>query len=86
MSTDRAMSWPVRANAPNYYAMRGLEPSAAADPPRSGDVLAAAWQVHWSDASGRLWRNQMVEIRNRREPQRIMVWERAATWGRAEYE
>jgi hypothetical protein len=156
LSTDRAMGWPVQANAPNYYAMRRLEPSAeeraaahnprlshltmwyhapsetacltiafgvlvgdlivnpvgfrgaftrdadgkgyileyaipwrllnaADDPPRSGDVLAAAWQVHWSDASGRLWRDQVVEIRNRREPPRILVWERAATWGRVEF-
>jgi len=59
--------------------------NAADDPPRSGDVLAAAWQIHWSDESGRLWRDQMVEIRNRREPSRILVWERAATWGRAEF-
>ena len=59
--------------------------NAADDPPRSGDVLAAAWQVHWSDASGGLSRDQMVEIRNRREPPRIMVWERAATWGRTEF-
>ena len=186
LSTDRAMGWPVQANAPNYYAMRRLEPSAeeraaahnprlshltmwyhapsktacltiasgmlvgrpgrnqsgatapgknqrgmaanslitdagdlvvnptgfrgaftrdadgkgyvleyaipwrllnaADDPPRSGDVLAAAWQIHWSDESGRLWRDQMVEIRNRREPHRILVWERAATWGRAEFQ
>jgi hypothetical protein len=27
----------------------------------------------------------MVEVRNREEPLRINVWERAATWGRAEY-
>jgi hypothetical protein len=156
LSTDRAMGWPVHANAPNYYAMRRLDPSAEErtaahnprlshltmwyhapsktacltiasgmhvgrlvvnpvgfrgaftrdadgkgyvleyaipwrllnagdDPPRSGDVLAAAWQIHWSDESGRLWRDQMVEIRNRREPSRILVWERAATWGRAEF-
>lgn len=59
--------------------------NAADEPPRSGDILAAAWQIHWSDESGRLWRDQMVEIWNRREPSRIMVWERAATWGRAEF-
>jgi hypothetical protein len=59
--------------------------NAADDPPRAGDVLAAAWQIHWSDESGRLWRDQMVEIRNRREPPRIMVWERAAMWGRVEF-
>lgn len=55
------------------------------DPPRQGDVLAATWQVHFSDAGGRLWRNQIIEVRNPDEPQRIFTWERAATWGRAEY-
>lgn len=56
------------------------------DPPRSGDTLAAAWQVSFSDAGGRLWRDQIVELRSRAEPPRIFVWERAATWGRAEYQ
>jgi hypothetical protein len=41
--------------------------------------------VHWSDAAGRIWQDQLVEIRNPHEPHGIMVWERAATWGRAEY-
>ncbi len=59
--------------------------NAAADPPQSGDVLAVVWQVHWSDATGRMQRQHMVEIRNPDEPLRINVWERAATWGRAEY-
>ena len=156
LSTDRAMGWPVNANAPNYYAMRGIAPTAEqkaaatnsrlahltmwfhapsqtaclaidhgmlvgdlavnpsgfrggytrdadgkgyvleyaipwrllhceADPPRAGDTLAAAWQVHWSDAGGRLWRDQLIEVRNPDEPRRILIWERAATWGRAEY-
>lgn len=58
---------------------------AADDPPQSGDVLAAVWQVHWSDDVGRMQRQHMVEIRNRDEPLRINVWDRAATWGRAEY-
>jgi hypothetical protein len=57
----------------------------ADDPPRSGDVLAAVWQVHWSDSEGRLQRQHMVEIRNLLEPRVINVWERGATWGRAEY-
>lgn len=57
----------------------------AADPPRAGDTLAAAWQVLWSDEGGRLWRDQLIEIRNPDEPWRINVWERGATWGRAEY-
>ena len=59
--------------------------NAADDPPRAGDVLAAAWQVFWGDASGRVWREQLVEIRNLAEPPRVWVWERAANWGRAEY-
>jgi hypothetical protein len=55
------------------------------DPPQSDDALAAAWQVHFSDASGLVWRDQLIEVRNLAEPQRIYLWERAATWGRAEY-
>jgi hypothetical protein len=156
LSTDRGMGWPVNANAPNYYAMRRIDPTAEqkasatnprlahltmwfhapsqkacltiahgmlvsdlvvdpsgyrggfvrdadgkgyvleyaipwrllnceADPPRAGDTLATAWQVHWSDAGGRLWRDQLIEVRNPDEPRRIIIWERGATWGRAEY-
>jgi hypothetical protein len=156
LSTDRGMGWPVNANAPNYYAMRGIAPTAEqkaaatnprlahltmwfhapsqkacltiahgmllgdlavnpsgfrggytrdadgkgyvleyaipwrllhceTDPPRAGDTLATAWQVHWSDAGGRLWRDQLIEVRNPDEPRRILIWERGATWGRAEY-
>ena len=59
---------------------------AAEDPPRSGDVLGVVWQVHWSDASGQLWRDQMVEVRNPHELRRILPFERAATWGRAEFQ
>jgi hypothetical protein len=57
----------------------------ADDPPQRGDVLAAVWQVLWGDEAGRMRREQMVEVRNPDEPLRINVWERAATWGRAEY-
>jgi hypothetical protein len=57
----------------------------ADDPPQRGDVLAAVWQVLWGDEDGRMRRRQMVEIRNPGEPLEINVWERAATWGRAEY-
>jgi hypothetical protein len=60
--------------------------NAADDPPQPGDVLAAGWQVHFADASGQIWRRQIVEIRNQAEPYRIRLFERAATWGRAEYE
>jgi hypothetical protein len=58
----------------------------ADDPPQAGDVLAAAWQAIWSDEQGRLMREHMVEIRNPSEPRRIKVFERGATWGRAEYQ
>jgi hypothetical protein len=58
----------------------------ADDPPRAGDRLAAVWQVNWSDAAGRMRREHMVEVRNPHEPLQINVWERAATWGRAEYQ
>jgi hypothetical protein len=47
--------------------------------------LATAWELHFSDESGKLWRNQIVEIRNRSEPAGIFLFERAATWGRAEF-
>ncbi len=154
LATDRALGWPVDANAPAYYQFRRMEPdathlanatsnrlahltmwyyaptkqgclhvdygmdfhggmanpsgyraafrldadgrgytleyavpwsvlNAANDPPRSGDELAMSWTAHWSDKGGRLWRGQLVEIRNAAEPLRIHTWERAATWGRA---
>jgi ferric-dicitrate binding protein FerR (iron transport regulator) len=57
----------------------------ADDAPQRGDVLAAVWQVLWGDEDGRMRRKQMVEVRNPGEPLEINVWERAATWGRAEY-
>jgi ferric-dicitrate binding protein FerR (iron transport regulator) len=159
LSTDRALGWPVNANAPNYYKMRGTQPTpeqkqvagnprlshltmwfcaatatpcltiahgmmttpnddlkvnpsgfkgaytraadgrgyvmeyaipwrllnCESDPPQPGDKLAVAWQVLFSDEGGRLWRTQIVEVRNLDEPPRIYSWERAATWGRAEY-
>ena len=58
----------------------------ADDPPRAGDNLAVIWQMNWSDAAGRMRREHMVEIHNPHEPLQINVWERAATWGRAEYQ
>jgi hypothetical protein len=60
--------------------------NAADDPPRSGDVLGTVWQVFWSDESGRLWRDQLIEVRNLEEPARMSPHERAACWGRAEFE
>ena len=55
------------------------------DPLRSGDTLATAWELHLSDESGRIWRDQIVEVRNPAEPRGIFLFERATTWGRAEY-
>jgi hypothetical protein len=134
LSTDRALGWPVDANAPNYYQFRRIQPDAArlanatsaqlahltmwhhapsaqnclhvaygmdfhgsvVNPPgyraafrkhtdgrgytleyaipwtllnaprvpQAGDTLAMSWTVHWSDEGGRLWRGQLVELRN----------------------
>ncbi len=58
--------------------------SAADDPPRRGDVLAACWLVHWSDTGGRRWRGHITEIRNPAEIGSI-THHKAATWGRAFY-
>ncbi|MCX7430946.1 MAG: FecR domain-containing protein [Planctomycetia bacterium] len=60
--------------------------NAADDPPQSGDVLGTVWQAFWADPSGRLWRDQMIEIRNLLEPVRMLPHERAACWGRAEFQ
>ena len=68
------------------YAIPWTLLNCADDPPRAGDMLAAVWQVNWSDAAGRMRRDHMVEIHNPHEPLQINVWERAATWGRAEYQ
>ena len=76
------------ADAKGYvleYAIPWTLLNCADDPPRAGDMLAAVWQVNWSDAAGRMRRDHMVEIHNPHEPLQINVWERAATWGRAEY-
>lgn len=60
--------------------------NAADDPPQPGDVLGTVWQAFWADPSGRLWRDQMIEVRNLREPARMLPHERAACWGRAEFQ
>lgn len=54
---------------------------AEADPPRAGDVLAACWNVHWSDEDGRLWKGYLVDVINPQE--KGYTYQRAATWGRA---
>jgi hypothetical protein len=56
------------------------------DPPQPGDRLAACWELHFSDETGRLWRNQIIEVRNPNEPAAISPYMRAATWGRADFQ
>jgi hypothetical protein len=67
------------------YAIPWATLGVADDPPQPGDSLAAAWELHFADETGRLWRTQIIEIRNRSEPPGIFLFERAATWGRAEF-
>ncbi len=60
------------------------------DPPCAGDVMAALWTVHWSDADGRLCRGQLVEVTNPQGRSRPGVAAPAffldgTTWGRAVY-
>lgn len=68
------------------YAIPWTSLNVAAAPPQAGDSLPVVWQAYWSDETGRLWRDQLVEVRNLAEPERIFVFERAATWGRAEFQ
>lgn len=58
----------------------------ADDPPQPGDQLATCWELHFSDETGRLWRDQIIEVRNPGEPPAIYPFESAATWGRAEFQ
>jgi anti-sigma factor RsiW len=67
------------------YAIPWATLGLADDPPRPGDDLAMAWELHYSEETGKLWRDQIVEIRNPSEPAGIFLFERAATWGRAEF-
>ena len=58
------------------------------DPPRAGDVMAALWMVHWSDADGRLCRGQLVEVTNPQGRSKSGVTPatfstNGSTWGRA---
>jgi hypothetical protein len=60
------------------------------DAPRAGDVLAALWMVHWSDADGRLCRGQLVEVTNPQARSKPGVtpatfFRDGTTWGRAVY-
>jgi hypothetical protein len=60
---------------------------AGGDPPRAGDELGLSWTVNWSDASGKRWKGQLVEIKNppyaARGKQLTHMY--AETWGKAVY-
>ena len=38
--------------------------SSATEPPRGGDELAGIWMVHWSYATGRIWKGHIMEGRS----------------------
>jgi hypothetical protein len=58
---------------------------AGSDPPRPGDELGLSWTVNWSDAGGKRWKGQLVEIKNppyaARGKQLTHMY--AETWGKA---
>ncbi|KPK49225.1 MAG: hypothetical protein AMK72_05085, partial [Planctomycetes bacterium SM23_25] len=58
---------------------------AGSDPPRPGDELGLSWTVNWSDAGGKRWKGQLVEIKNPpyavRGKQLTHMY--AETWGKA---
>lgn len=61
---------------------------AGSDPPRAGDVLGLSWTVEWSDASGRRWKGQLVEIKNPPYADRgkeVLTFMNAEAWGKAIY-
>lgn len=89
----------VRVNPPGYrgafrrlpegggytmeYAISWELLHAADDPPRAGDVLGATWLVHWSDAAGKNWKGQLIDVVN--PNQKGWNFHNAGTWGRAVY-
>ena len=57
--------------------------SAAGDPPRGGDELAGIWMVHWSDATGRIWKGHIIEGRSPGIPGHPHL--HSQIWGRTMY-
>jgi hypothetical protein len=63
----------------------------ADDPPRAGDLMAALWMVHWSDAEGRICRGQLVDVTNHQPPPGMsevppyIFFRNGPCWGRAIY-
>lgn len=61
---------------------------AGSDPPRAGDELGLCWTVNWSDASGRRWKGQLIEIKNppyAARGKKALTFMYAETWGKAVY-
>ena len=61
---------------------------AGSDPPQTGDELGLSWTLNWSDASGRRWKGQLVEIKNPPYADRgkkALTFLDAGTWGKAIY-
>ncbi len=61
---------------------------AGSDPPRAGDELGLSWTVNWSDASGKRWKGQLVEVKNPPYADRgkkALTFLYAETWGKAVY-
>ena len=65
------------------YAVPWTLLNAADAPPRGGDELAGIWMVHWSDATGRIWKGHIIEGRSPGIPGHPHL--QARTWGRAIY-
>ncbi len=58
--------------------------NAADDPPRAGDELGFMFLTHWSDADGKKWQGQLIDVTDPDE--HGFNFERAATWGKAIYQ
>lgn len=62
----------------------------ANDAPQPGDVMAALWMAHWSDAEGRICRGQLVDVTNH-QPHGLskvppyIFYQNGPCWGRAIY-
>jgi anti-sigma factor RsiW len=58
------------------------------DPPRAGDELGLCWTVNWSDASGKRWKGQLIEIKNppyAARGKKALTFMYAETWGKGIY-
>ena len=61
---------------------------AKSDPPRAGDELGLCWTVNWSDAGGRRWKGQLIEVKNppyAARGKKVLTFMNAETWGKAIY-